>query len=108
MGESERPDWDELVCVSPNQVSSRIGEDVTVLGLDKGTYYGLNATGARIWELLQQPIRVADIHAALVDEFDVDAETARGDLLAVLADLRAAGLVEVRGESAPSPRGPSG
>ena len=82
-------------------MSSPIGEDVALLGLNEGIYYGLNATGARIWELLQQPIRVADIHSALVDEFEVDAETARQDLLAVLADLRAAGLVEVRGESAP-------
>ena len=101
MGESGPPGWDELVCASANQVSSPIGEDVALLGLNEGIYYGLNATGARIWELLQQPIRVADIHSALVDEFEVNAETARQDLLAVLADLRAAGLVEVRGESAP-------
>jgi hypothetical protein len=54
----------------------------------------LNDTGAFLWNLMQKPVRVNEMRAALVEEFDVDAETAEKDLLRVLADLRDAGLIE--------------
>ena len=97
----ETPGWDDVVCVGVDQVSNPLGDEVAVLDLGRGTYYGLNSTGARIWELLQKPIRVREIHAVLVDEFEVEEETARRDLLAVLFELRAAGLIEVRGGDGP-------
>ena len=96
MAQVEKPGWDAVVCAGPNQMSSPIGDDVAILGLDRGEYYGLNPTGARIWELLQKPIRVRDIHAAVVEEFEVDADTAREDLFALLGQLREAGLIVVR------------
>lgn len=101
MARVEKPDWYDVVCAGPNQLSSPIGDDVAILGLDRGEYYGLNPTGARIWGLLQKPIQVKDIHAAIVDEFDVEEDAARADLLALLAQLREAGLIEVRGGSTP-------
>ena len=85
---------DSLVRVSSNQVYSRLGDEVAILELDRGVYYGLNDTGSFLWNLMQQPVRVNEMRAALVEEFDVDADTAEKDLLRVLADLRDAGLIE--------------
>ncbi len=85
---------DSLVRVSSNQVYSRLGDEVAILELDRGVYYGLNDTGSFLWNLMQKPVRVNEMRAALVEEFDVDAVTAEQDLLRVLADLRDAGLIE--------------
>jgi hypothetical protein len=85
---------DSIVRVSASQVSSRIGDEVAILELDRGVYYGLNDTGSFLWNLMQKPVRVNEMRAALVEEFDVDADTAEQDLLRVLADLRDAGLIE--------------
>jgi len=85
---------DSVVRVSSNQVYSRLGDEVAILELDQGVYYGLNDTGSFLWNLMQKPVRVNEMRAALVEEFDVDAETAEKDLLRVLADLRDAGLIE--------------
>jgi len=85
---------DSLVRVSSNQVYSRLGDEVAILELDRGVYYGLNDTGSFLWNLMQKPVRVNEMRAALVEEFDVDADTAEKDLLRVLADLRDAGLIE--------------
>jgi hypothetical protein len=79
-----------------SQVSSRVGDEVAILALDPGQYYGLNATGARIWELLREPIRVATIGETLRREYAVDEATARRDVLSILEKLRGAGLIEVR------------
>jgi len=85
---------DSLVRVSSNQVYSQLGNEVAILELDRGVYYGLNDTGSFLWNLMQKPVRVNEMSAALVEEFEIDAETAEQDLLRVLADLRDAGLIE--------------
>jgi Coenzyme PQQ synthesis protein D (PqqD) len=85
---------DSIVRVSSSQVSSRLGDEVAILELDRGVYYGLNDTGSFLWNLMQKPVRVNEMRAALVEEFDVDAEIAEKDLLRVLGDLRDAGLIE--------------
>ena len=85
---------DSVVRVSSNQVYSHLGDEVDILELDRGVYYGLNDTGSFLWNLMKKPVRVNEMRAALVEEFDVDADTAEKDLLRVLADLRDAGLIE--------------
>ncbi len=96
MVESLTPAWDDVVCTASRQVSSPVCDEVAILGLDQGIYYGLNPTGARIWELVRTPIKVKDIHRVIVEEYDIDEETARKDLLEVLTQLREAALIEVR------------
>ena len=95
MVQPKAPGWDDVVCVVSRQVSSPVGDEVAVLGLDQGIYYGLNPTGARIWELVRSPIKVSEIHRTIVEEYDVDEETARKDLLEVLARLQESALIEV-------------
>lgn len=80
--------------VSPNQVASAVGEDVAILDLDHSIYYGLDAVGARIWELLQQPTPLTQVVSTLVEEFEVDAATASADVLALLGELLDKQLVE--------------
>ena len=99
MAQSQAPGWDDVVCAVSRQVSSPVCDEVAILGLDQGIYYGLNPTGARVWELVRQPIRVSEIHRTIVEEYEVDAETARKDLLEVLAQLQESALIEVKSGS---------
>jgi hypothetical protein len=91
---------EDVVCAADSQVSNRLGDEVAILELDQGTYFGLNPTGAHIWEQLHQPVSVQALLASVVAEYEVDEQTAREDLLKLLEQLRAAGLIEVRGEPA--------
>ncbi len=52
--------------------------------------------GARVWNAVQQPAVVADIRDLILVEYDVDPDRCERDLLALLADLRDKGLIEVR------------
>lgn len=85
---------DSVVRITASQLASHLGDEVAILELDRSVYYGLNDTGSFLWNLMQKPVRVNEMRAALVEEFDVDAEVAEKDLLRVLADLRDAGLIE--------------
>jgi hypothetical protein len=46
---------DSTVMTAKDQVSSDLGDEVAILDLKGGTYYGLDAVGARIWNLIQKP-----------------------------------------------------
>ena len=88
--------FEDVVCAASNQVSSRVGDEVAVLGLDRAAYYGLNPVGARIWELIQKPVRLEQVASIVTSEYEVDRETARRDLMELVERLLAEGLVELR------------
>ena len=64
-----------------------------MLDLAKGAYFGLDPVGARIWQLLAEGKALAEVCDAIVDEYDVSREEAERDLLALVAELMAQGLV---------------
>jgi hypothetical protein len=70
-----------------------------ILDLKSGIYYGLDEVGARIWALLQEPRQVNEILNALLEEYDVDLPRCEIDLIGLLRQLRAVGLVEYAAES---------
>ena len=87
------------VAVSPRQVSTELGNEVVVLGADAGLYFGLNEVGARIWALVQQPMRVASICETIGKEYDVAPDRCQADVLRFLDDLATQGLIEVDGSA---------
>jgi hypothetical protein len=94
VAERKRASITDVVCVSANQMASRVGDEVAILDLDRSTYYGLDPVGARIWELMQTPVSLSAVLDVLVAEFDVDDATARNDLLALVDELLETQLVE--------------
>lgn len=95
-----RLDLRSVVAASPAQVSRRLpgtpGETI-VLHTDSGTYYGLSDVGAAVWEMLGQPVAVDEIVNRLTAIYEVNTLACRTDVLALLNDLRRAGLVTVKG-----------
>jgi len=49
--------------------------------------YTLNETGAFMWEKLDGISNLAEIISSMQSEFDVDAETAKNDLLAFVTEM---------------------
>ena len=78
---------DSVVCVSDSQVSTRVGDEVVILELDKGIYYSLEGTGPAIWNLVQKPVRVIEIRNEIVRKFEVESEVCERDLLLVLQEM---------------------
>ena len=83
------------VIASKDQVWRELDGEAIVLNLETGVYYGLDPVGARIWSLLQEPIRVEQICQKLLDEYDVDRTACHEDLLALLEGMADSGLIQV-------------
>ena len=86
-----------VIEAAEGQVSSELGEEVAILHLQSGVYYGLDPVGARVWNLLQEePRKVNEIRDTLLEEYDVEPERCTRDLLALLQKMAEEGLIEVR------------
>ncbi|HEU4556991.1 MAG TPA: PqqD family peptide modification chaperone [Longimicrobium sp.] len=86
---------DAVVVAARDQVSADLEGEAVILNLADGVYYGLDGVGARIWELLREPRRVAELAGTVAAEYDVDPGRAEHDVVALLAELLDRRLVEI-------------
>jgi hypothetical protein len=85
-----------VVVAAKDQVSCDLAGEAAILNIKNGVYYGLDPVGARIWNLMQEPRAVAEIQNAITNEYDVEPERCRRDLVGLLEKLFAEGLIEVK------------
>jgi hypothetical protein len=69
------------------------GDTVILLTPDSGEYFTLNEVGGRIWELADGSRSVAEIAAALGEEYEAPLEEIQADALDVLSELAEQGLI---------------
>jgi hypothetical protein len=84
------------IVATQEQVSSELADEVVILNLTSGKYYGLNTVGASIWNLIQQPKTIAEIRMALLEEYDVTPEECERDLQSLLQELAENKLIEIK------------
>ena len=86
-----------VVVAAEGQVACDLAGEAAILDIQSGMYYGLNAVGARIWQLIQEPRSVNEVLDTVLGEYDVEPDRCERDLLALLQELAAKGLIEVKG-----------
>lgn len=87
------------VVVSREQVYSELQGEAVILDIKSGVYYGLNQVGASIWNLIQVPKTVKEIQAALLAEYDVEPDICDREVMALLEDLAAKGLINITNDA---------
>jgi hypothetical protein len=71
-------------------------DEAIILDLKSGVYYGLDPMGARLWELIQEPILVRAVCEVILDEYDVTQEQCESDICSFFEEMAVNGLVEIR------------
>jgi len=85
-----------VIVAASDLLATEFGDELVILNLRDGVYYGLEDVGARIWRLLQQPVSMIAIRDAVVADYDVEPARCEQDIRTLLAELLAKGLVEIR------------
>ena len=80
-------------------IDSEIDGEIVALSIEHGTCYGLNQVGSRIWELIARPARIGDLCATLLTEYRVDPDVCERQVLDLLEELRAEGLIRTLEET---------
>jgi hypothetical protein len=85
---------DFKIVVSKDQVSRDLAEEAVILNTRSGIYYGLDAVGARVWNLILEPRTFSEICRVIAAEYDVEPASCAADLRELCATLQAHGLIE--------------
>ena len=82
--------------VSPDVMFQQVSGETVILDLRSESYFGLDRTGTRIWELIQEGNTPSEILRIMVTEFDVEPEQLKQDLAEHLQSLEQAGLIVMK------------
>lgn len=88
-------DLHTIVRRNPEMVTSKIDNEIVMMSIEKGEYYGLDETGTYIWEMIETPVTVENLIQNLMNEFEVEMEQCQNDTLEFLKDLYGKGLLIV-------------
>ena len=79
-------------------LSAEVGNEVVLMSIEKGVYFGLNPVGARVWSLLDEFVPVQEVCATIVEEFEVTLEQCQEEVLDLLKDMQEQGLIRIADE----------
>jgi hypothetical protein len=60
-------------------IQSKIGDEVVMLDMDSGFYFGLNSVASIIWGMLEKAISFEEVTNELMKEYNVDRQTCEND-----------------------------
>ena len=84
---------DSRYAISQDVVHRVLDGETIVLNLESGTYFGLNATGTRVWRLIEEGASRAAIIEQISREFGHPIDDVRSDVDELLTALQSKGLV---------------
>jgi hypothetical protein len=76
-------------------IATDLDDETVLMSIDAGSYYGLEGSARAIWERLETPISFAELVAAMVREYRVQADVCRVDLRRFLSQMEQEGLLRV-------------
>ena len=88
--------FSERVTVPDDVLISNLQDESVILNLDSERYYGLDNVGTRFLSVLTTSESIESAYERLRDEYDVDPQILRTDLLALIENLIDQGLL-IRG-----------
>ena len=85
--------FSDRVTVPDGVLISHLQEESVILNLDSERYFGLDDVGTRFLSVLTTSESIEAAYERLRNEYDVDAQVLRSDLLALIENLIDQGLL---------------
>ena len=76
-------------------IEAEVDGELVGLHIDNGYCYGFNPTATRIWALIENPQTITQLCRTLAEEFEIEPDAARPDVLALLEELQRDKLVDL-------------
>lgn len=80
----------------PSQMMARqVGDETVILDLATGTYFGLDAVGARIWQIMAEGGTLGQVCEGMLAEYEVTRADIERDVLALVQSLLERKLITI-------------
>jgi hypothetical protein len=80
---------------SSGSVCCDLTDEVVILDLSSGVYFGLQGVGSALWHYIQKPRTVQQVVDHLLLEYDISPEACEAKTVSCLEDLADHGLIAV-------------
>jgi Coenzyme PQQ synthesis protein D (PqqD) len=81
-------------------IAAEVDQDLVMVSITNGFYYGVTNVGREIWEAIEHPRKVSGIIDELSATYEVDRSSCEEQTLCFLEDLLKENLIQVRNELA--------
>jgi hypothetical protein len=81
--------------ISKDVLAQELDGETVLLELASDRYFGLDAVGTRVWQLLNDGQGQSAMVDTLLDEYEVEREALERDISELLDRLSGAGLIEI-------------
>ena len=89
--------FQDRVTLQKDVLLSDVGGEYVLLNLESERYFGLDEVGTRMLSVLTSSDSIQAAYETLLDEYDVDHELLRQDLISLIDKLTVQGLVGIAG-----------
>jgi hypothetical protein len=86
---------DSIVQRDPNVIAAEAEQDIVMVSIANGFYYGVSDVAREIWEAIERPRKIAGLIEDLVATYDVDRSSCAEQTLSFLENLLAERLLQV-------------
>lgn len=86
---------ENIISKNPEIDATDLDGEVVMMNMEKGQYFMMNDVGSRIWEIIEEPIKVSEIINALISEYEVEREECENTVMEFLNDLSYGDLIKV-------------
>ncbi len=76
-----------IVSRNPEIIHSAMDDEVVMMSVDQGLFFGLDKIGAHIWELLETPKTGEEVITLLLSQYDVTRDQCENDTLRFLSNM---------------------
>ena len=86
---------DAIITREETALSSQVEDRVMIMNIDSGTYYEIDKSAARIWDMLEQPKSFGELCDALCRTYEVDRERCGSDTSRFVEEMKGLGLLKI-------------
>ena len=87
-------DW--IVQRDPDVIAAEADQDLVMVSIANGAYYGVSDVAREIWEAIEHPKKISDLIDDLTASYNVDRSSCEEQTLAFLESLLTERLLQVR------------
>ena len=91
----------QTITPSPQVISQEVSGETVLLDLESECYFGLDAVGTRIWQLIGDGGDLLTIYNTMLEEYEVEEAQLQTDLEALITNASERGLITL--QDAPHP-----
>lgn len=91
----EELSMESVIVQNKNMDVSDLNGEMVMMNLEKGEYFVLNDTGSRIWNIISEPKTIKQIVSELLEEYSIDDDICRDNVLEYLGKLYYAEIISV-------------